>query len=157
MTKKAISPLVAAILLITFSMGISVVVMNWVAPIANTNIEKTGHMDDTRNICSTARAEIISVGINLGNSASINIQNTGDVSINLTEAFIYNKNYDSCKLVFDKSVLDIGDFSSTKNNTCNIFNICNDFLLVDVVSACKNIIIRFNNNLENTTNGCRSS
>ncbi len=157
MKKKAVSPLIAAILLITFSIGISVMVMNWVSPLANTNMEKTGHMDDTRNICSTARAEIISVGIVFGESAAITIQNTGDVSINLTEASIYNKNYDPCNLDFDDSMLDVGDFATAKNNTCNIFNNCDDFLLADVVSVCKNVIIRFNNNLENTTNGCRSS
>lgn len=157
MKKKAVSPLIAAILLITFSIGISVMVMNWVSPIASKNLEKTGHMDSIREYCSTARAEIISVGIVLGDSAAINIQNTGDVPINLTEASIYNKNYDSCNLVFDDSVLDIGDFATAKNNTCNIFNTCDDFLLADVVSVCKNIIIRFNNNLENTTNGCRNS
>ena len=154
MERKAVSPLLGGILLVVFTLGISVVVMNWLTPMANKNIEMADYMDATREYCGTLGAEIVSVAITFPNKTTISVQNTGENPINVTDVVIYNKNYESCRMQFDKSLIDVGDFLGAKNNSCTIFNECDDFLLVEVINVCHDVRIRFKDDLKNSTNGC---
>ena len=157
MKRKAVSPIVATTLLIVLTIGISAIIVNWITPIATDNLEISGHADDTRNYCATARAEIISVNTDNINKTTISIQNTGDAPINLTGAQIYNKDYLSCQLLFDDSNLEVGDLTTATNNTCDILSNCTDFLMVDVTTDCMNIIIRYNDVLVPISDdGCRA-
>ncbi|NOR84908.1 hypothetical protein GQ473_02215 [archaeon] len=156
MKNKAVSPIVATTLLLVFSIALSAIIVNWITPIANNNLEKSDHEDDTRTYCATARADIVSVSIYDTNKTTISIQNVGDADINLTDAYIYNQDYQSCKLSIDDSNLEVGDFAIATNNTCGIISTCDDFLFVDVSTNCKNVIIRYNGVLTPTSDdGCK--
>ena len=153
MKRKAVSPIVATTLLIVLCMGISAIVISWITPIANNNLEKSDHVDDNRNFCATARADIVSIRVTNTNRTTISIQNVGDAALNLTDAYIYNQDYQSCKLSFDDSDLEVGDFAMATNTSCPIISTCDDFLFVDVITNCKNIIIRYGGVLTTTSDG----
>ena len=153
MKHKAVSPIVATTLLIVFTIGISSIIIGWISPIASVNIEKSGHADDVRSYCATARADIVSINIDMDNRTTASIQNVGDSAINLTDAYLYNQNYLSCKLLFDDSSLGVGDFAIATNNNCNIISNCSDFLMVDIITNCKNIVIRHTSALTQTVDG----
>ena len=153
MKQKAISPLVATTLLIVLTIGLSTLILNWISVFSNDHIETSNNADNTRNYCATARADIVSIVIDNTNKTIISVQNVGDTPINLTDAYLYNQNSESCKLLFDDSNLEVGDFAMATNISCPIINTCADFSFVDVITNCKNTIVRYNGVLTPTSNG----
>ena len=153
MNPKALSPLIATLLLVVFVMGLSAIVITWSTPMAQDNLENSDKLDYDLKYCATARADIISVLITPANKTTVNIQNFGDAPLNLSEATIHNKNYQSCTLMFDDSYLDVGDFATATNISCPIITNCSDFLLVDVKTECAKLIVRYNTDLKASNGG----
>ena len=75
--KKAISPLIATILLIGFAIAIAILVWLWYGNVVNGTLEKMSASNDAKMLCSTyVKYNIKSICL-LGSNLVINIENKG--------------------------------------------------------------------------------
>jgi flagellin-like protein len=87
MNKKAVSPLIAAVLLIAFTVAIGAVVMTWGRNFVQTNIDKANDQGSIQSACSLdAKLDIYNSGqgyevCSTPNGLNITVMNTGSTAL----------------------------------------------------------------------------
>ncbi len=95
MDNKGISPLIAAVLLIAFTVAIATVIMGWMSTTTRTTTSNITGKTETAVGCSDAAVKIDHVYVTSGGSGAIVVVNTGfkDLTVNGT---VYNNTGASC-------------------------------------------------------------
>ncbi len=137
-SKKGLSPLVGAVLLIVFTIGIGAIIMSWV----NTYTKETTY-DASRGSkevldCASTNIKIEDIYINSANSVKLILRNTGLKPIQIKEAIVWDVNGTKCLLNFSSSLLDVSAMAELTNNSCPITFTpgCNEFKTATVTTTC---------------------
>ena len=141
--RKAVSPLIASVFLVVFTIGISAVLVDWL----NTFTKDT---TDDVSISSRSVINCIKVDISIDN-VYLEVNSTGDdiisalvinkgPKVNIVSAYVYSTDGSSCTLSGSTQTISKGNSQTRINDTgCDIFagnSSCPDFLMVKIITDC---------------------
>ncbi|MBW6462349.1 MAG: hypothetical protein K0B07_04855 [DPANN group archaeon] len=136
--KKGLSPLIATILLIVFTIGIATIIISWMNTYtkdatldANTN---TQSMLD----CTNTNIDIDKVYILSENSVKVIARNTGHKTLMLKEAFVWDVNGTRCNLNITEEILGKSESIELVNDSCltTFTTGCPEFGMATVSTTC---------------------
>ena len=140
MKRKGISPLIAVVLLVVFTVAIATIIMSW----ARTYTKRTSGTIDVSSeemlSCTDVSVEIEDVYITIGSTENITrviIRNL-DSNTTLESAKVYNSTGSFCPLnTSGVGTLSKGIEITLENTSCNIFNAgCGNFHKASVTTPC---------------------
>lgn len=133
MTNKGISPLIAAVLLIAFTVALSTIIMGWMSSMTReTTTSVSGKVGSTLD-CSNAAVSIKKVYIS-GTSATISVANSGYYDLNVS-ATLYNSTGGSCT-TSSATELTTGTVGTLSLTSCPDISTPSDFGSVIVNTQC---------------------
>jgi flagellin-like protein len=120
---KGISPLIAAVLLIAFTVAIATLVMGWFSTLTRTTTETVSNKTSESVSCSNAQIGIQDIYITAGNSATgsarVIVKNTGFKTLGVTSLQIYNTTGHN----FSSGFSGVGSFPPGSIQTFSIENV----------------------------------
>lgn len=137
---KGISPLIAAVLLIAFTVAIATLVAGWFSTLAGGTTEKVTNTTDLAVDCSAASINIKEVYVKAGLAGTVRVlvENNGFTdNLNISSAFAYNSTGNAFVATevpvsdFDRGEIQILTFSDANMSTCP-----NNFDRVIVTTSC---------------------
>ncbi len=143
--KKGISPLIAAVLLIVFTIGISTIIMSWINTYTkDTTSEASRNTQDLLD-CASTNVNILDVYILGPTSVKVIARNTGMKPIMIKEGYVWDTNGTRCILNFTTSMIDGGISFDLINTTCSItFNAgCPEFQKATISTTCSGVTSKF--------------
>ena len=143
--KKGISPLIAAVLLIVFTIGIATIIMSWInAYTKDTTSDATKNTEDLID-CAGTNVNILDVYILTPTSVKVIARNTGMKPIMVKEGYVLDTNGTLCMLNFTSSMIDGGMSFDLINTTCPItFTAgCLEFQKATISTTCSGVVSRF--------------
>ncbi|MCK5594241.1 MAG: hypothetical protein KAI18_03295 [Candidatus Aenigmarchaeota archaeon] len=136
--KKGLSPLIATVLLVVFTIGIATIIISWM----NT-YTKDATLDanaDTQSMldCTNTNIDIDKVYILSENSVKVIARNTGHKPLILKEAFIWDVNGTRCNLNITEETLAESESIELVNDSClTTFTAdCPEFDMATVSTTC---------------------
>ena len=139
-SSKALSPLVATILLVAFALGVASFVGDWFSSYAKENINRASTPAQSMVDCYRQMIEIISVKQSDGNTVYVRVGNYGQMPVVVRKVIAYNYTDMQPCLIFDdpKGVpLDRGAERTFVNSSCP--SGYGEVYLVRVTTSCKNV------------------
>ena len=136
--KKGLSPLIASVLLIVFTIGISAIIITWM----NTYTKEMTYdaNKDTSTIvdCTNTNIDIDGTYIITSDDVKTIARNTGHKIIYLKEAYIWDINGTNCNLNITNSELGVAESIQLINDSCDIdFTTgCSEFGKITVSTTC---------------------
>ncbi len=87
---KGVSPLIAAVLLIVFTVAIGAVVLNWMTEYTKGTTEKAGTDTSTTVECAKQILDIVDVKIDNDGNVTVFLQNLGSADARITTVTLYD-------------------------------------------------------------------
>ncbi len=137
MKMKGVSPLIAAVLLIVFTVAIGAVVLNWMTSYTQGTTERAG--TDTSSTIDCAKQILSIENVSKSNGqVTVRIENLGSASAELTNLYVYDDLGNSCEATISET-LPAGGFKifkapTTPDPECD--KVSNDTYTVRVSSSC---------------------
>ena len=103
MARKGISPLIAVVLLVVFTVGISVVISSWLSSYARQTTEQARGVTEQAVQCAQAVIDITGADDN-----GVFVANIGAVDINITKIYVYDNQTNRCDLDVNEK-LEVGE------------------------------------------------
>lgn len=143
--KKGLSPLIAAVLLIVFTIGIATIIMSWINTYTKDTTSEASQNTQDLIDCASTNMDIQDVYILAPTSVKVIARNTGMKPIIIKEGHIWDTNGTSCMLNFTASLVDEGISFNLINTTCPItFTAgCPEFQKVTISTTCSGVTSRF--------------
>ncbi len=143
---KGISPLIAAVMLIAFTVAIATLIMGWYSSTARSTTASITNHTTTAVGCADARLSIQEVFVEANESATVTvvIQNTGFGPINIEDVQVFNKTGHNTSTGF--AVVDNfqkGQIANIKLYNATIVNCPADFSKVVATSNCGGVTDTF--------------
>ncbi|MEM5868696.1 MAG: archaellin/type IV pilin N-terminal domain-containing protein [Candidatus Aenigmatarchaeota archaeon] len=113
---KGLSPLIASVLLIAFTVSVAMIIMTWFSSFARGTTESIGATGETAVGCSSAGINIEHVYIS-GTNGVIVVRNIGFVPLNVT-GMIVNTTGSTCTTASPTTV-DVGETKALSLTNCN--------------------------------------
>ncbi len=137
---KGVSQLVSATLLITFTIGMSVVIWHWTGPYTRGGIETAERGGEVILDCAVGDLQIEEVIVfRTTNTTNVRIKNSGSIPLNITEVFVYSDSMDYCELNSTKTLIEKRE-SVTFEGACSIFtDRCSNFKFAKVITSCSDV------------------
>jgi flagellin-like protein len=143
---KGISPLIAAVMLMAFTVAIATLIMGWYSSTARSTTSSITNHTTAAVGCADARLSIQEVFIKANESAYVTvvIQNTGFGPINIEDVQIFNRTGHNTSTGFEK-VLNFqkGQIANIKIENASITNCPADFSKVVATSNCGGVTDTF--------------
>lgn len=137
---KALSTIVASVILVIIVVGVSVILMTWVKDYTKSTTTKIESSDEQLMECGGSEIKIADIWLNnnSGNiSVKMNVRNVGHQKLRLMSASVYNTTGSSCSFNVSYITLDLSDSASLEKADCNIINAsCNNFDKAEVTTQC---------------------
>lgn len=136
--KKGLSPLIAAVLLIVFTIGIATIIMSWInAYTKDTTYQASQNTQDVID-CASTNVDIDSVYILSANSVKVIARNSGLKPMLIKEAYMWDTNGTRCILNGTTSLIDKSISFELINASCSISftSGCLEFDKVTVSNTC---------------------
>lgn len=141
MRKKGVSPLIATVLLIVFTVAISTIVVSWLRDYTS---DTTSSVSDTGQEvieCAKQNLKISNTYITVYTATGISdikatLRNTGSVNFTISSAYVYNTTGDFCDMMPSITLVTVGGVVNLANNTCDILTATSDFNRVEVTTTC---------------------
>ncbi|MEA3230035.1 MAG: archaellin/type IV pilin N-terminal domain-containing protein [archaeon] len=138
MKKKGISPLIAAVLLIVFTVAISTLVVNWLRTYTTDMTDTVDTTSENVLDCAKQNLEITNVylGVDASNPETIKatLKNTGQIEFTLTSAYAYNTSGDFCSL--NTVTVPVGGVANIQNSSCEFLIDSDGFSHLEVTTDC---------------------
>jgi len=129
---KGVSPLVAAVLIIAFTVSVSMIVMGWFSTFIRGTTANVSGTTQEALACQVASINIEHVYAS-GNTATIVVKNTGFTDLNVT-GLLVNTTGGTC--TFSTTEVPKGSVKSLQNTSCSILPNCNAFDRAVVTTNC---------------------
>jgi len=130
MPRKGLSPLIATVLLIAFTVSIGAILMTWVSSLTKESTGEIGNKSSSIIDCNVADITIDDVYIDLrANISRVIVRNSGLTTVEVTDAILMSITGENATPV--NGSLPITNFSSGK-----VANI--EFNITNVITACSN-------------------
>ncbi len=145
--KKGISPLIAAVLLIAFTVAIATLVMGWFSQVTRTTTTTVSNKTTEAVSCSNAQVTIEDVYMRLNateSDARVIVKNTGFSSITITSLQVYNTTGHNFSTGFGTGTLAAGAVAAYNITRASIPS-CATFSKAIVTSSCGGIADTFEN------------
>ena len=119
-SRKGISPLIAAVLLIAFTVSVSMIIMGWFSTFTRTTTANISASTTEAIGCNAASINIehVYIGNSSTNTSSILVKNTGFTNLNVS-GMVINTTGGTCG--FAVTSLSKGAIISLTNSSCKIF------------------------------------
>ena len=125
--KKAVSPMIASVLLIMFVIALSTIIVNWLKGYAKDQTEATDIMTDANTNCIKQNIRINTVWM-MKNSSSLDstvrllVDNSGSVSANVSSVEVFTIYGESCTLASStgSDTVGAGDQIIWENTSCAV-------------------------------------
>ena len=116
--KKGVSPLIAVVLLIVFTVAVSTMIMSWMNTYTKTTTTSASANTDTVITCSQQTVNIPTTGVvyNSTGNVVVNIENNGQINTTIKKVLAYDKNGVSCDLGLGDITLEVGDIVNNITN-----------------------------------------
>lgn len=139
MVKKAVSPMVATVLLVVFTIGISILIIDWIRGYTKETSTSSQEVTSKLEECNMQDIKIRQAYLS-NTSARLIILNTGSAKTKLAAASIFNKSGHYCAFnITNATILDIGE-TFTLDTNCTIINkTCGNFDRVYVTTQCSGV------------------
>ncbi len=127
--RKGVSPLIAAVLLIVFTIGVATIVMSWVNEYTKDTTEKASENTDQMMDCANTNIDIKDVYINyMGTDTTVKLiaANTGLSDLKVKEAYVMDTNGTRCFMdltgsdTMDDTVFAKGNSFELINESCGL-------------------------------------
>lgn len=141
---KAISPLVATVLLVVFAIGISTLILTWTQTYTKSSISTAEAKSEVIFECSSANIDVESVYMAENETSNmtvidVDVVNTGHSPVTLLQAFVWDKAGAFCSLNITEPLLNEGETTRVSNSNCSLFvndTTCSTFDRVKVSTNC---------------------
>ena len=112
--KKGVSPLIAVVLLIVFTVAVSTMIMSWMNTYTKTTTSSASANTDTVITCSQQIVNIPTTGVvyNTSGYVIVNVENNGQTNTTIKKVLAYDKNGLSCDLGLGDTILEVGDIAN---------------------------------------------
>ena len=109
--KKGVSPLIAVVLLIVFTVAVLTMIMSWMNTYTKTTATSASANTDTVITCSQQTVNIPTTGVvsNTTGYVTVNIENNGQINTTIKKVLAYDKNGLSCDMGLGDNTLEVGD------------------------------------------------
>ncbi|NOQ55371.1 MAG: hypothetical protein GQ477_01050 [Nanohaloarchaea archaeon] len=136
--KKGLSPLIATVLLVVFTIGIATIIISWMNIYTKDATLDANQDTQTMLDCTNTNIDIDKVYILSENSVKVIARNTGHKPLILKEAFVWDTNGTRCILNITDSTLDESESIELTNDSCQItFTAgCPEFDMATVSTTC---------------------
>lgn len=142
MKRKGISPLIAAVLLIVFTVAISTIVVNWLRDYTTETTSSVGDTSQEVLECAKQNLQISNIYLTINTTAGgedivkATLKNTGSVNFTVSSAYVYDTSGDFCSLIPIGDV-SAGNVENLKNDSgCEIFDAVAEFSRVEITTTC---------------------
>lgn len=137
---KALSTIVASVILVIIVVGVSVILMGWVKDYTKSTTTSIESSDTQLMECGGSEIKITDIWLN-NNSGNISVKmivrNVGHQKLNLISSTVYNTTGSSCNFNVSYIILDLSDSATLEKVDCNIINTsCNNFDKAEVTTNC---------------------
>ncbi len=136
--KKGLSPLIATVLLVVFTIGIATIIISWMN--TYTKDATADANQDTRTMldCTNTNIDIDNVYILSENSVKVIARNTGHKPLILKEAFVWDVNGTRCNLNITDGLLAESESIELMNDSCTttFTSGCPEFGMATVSTTC---------------------
>ena len=143
MKRKGVSPLIAAVLLIVFTVAISTIVVNWLRDYTTETTSSVGETSREVIDCAKENLKMTNAYITVNTTADADdvikatLKNTGHVDFTISSAYVYNTVGDYCDMTPVDTTVVPGAVKNLENATgCSIFESTGDFSRVEVTTTC---------------------
>ena len=117
--RKGVSPLIAVVLLIVFTVAVSTMIMSWMNTYTKTTTASASANTDTVITCSQQTINIpttTGVNVNGGDNVTVNIENNGQRATTIQKVLAYDLGGRTCDLTPVNKTLSVGDIVSRRVN-----------------------------------------
>lgn len=138
MSNKGLSPFIATVLIVAFTISTAIIIMNWYKSFSLEASERIGNQTSQRIDCSYAAISFRNVCVNGENITGI-IENTGNIDLRNIEIDIIYKN--GTTLVYNSTQLGIEDALLVGNRRYFNINVGdrNEIMMVVVKTFCPKV------------------
>ncbi len=140
MKRKGLSPLIAAVLLIVFTVAIASMVMTWLRDYTTGATENVDATSQDIMQCAKESLQVTNVYLSIDVTGDemirATVKNTGTVNINLSSAHIYNRTGDFCTLGVLNTMSPGGVINLQNLSGCDLFTDLANFSRVEVTTYC---------------------
>ena len=135
-SRKGVSPLIATVLLIVFTIALGTIIIAWLTNYTSTTTEQTSATSNRLTECAKAAITIDAIYSSTAdkNITKVDVRNNGLLKINVTNVVVSSVGT-SCKLVATATEdMQVGDLRSFTNSACSIT--CNSYANTRVTTNC---------------------
>ena len=141
MRRKGVSPLIATVLLIVFTVAISTIVVSWLRDYTSDTTSSVSGTSQEVIECAKQNLKISNAYITVNTATGISdikatLRNTGSVNFTISSAYVYNTTGDFCNMMPSTTLVAVGAVINLANNTCGILTSTSDFSRVEVTTTC---------------------
>ncbi len=126
MTKrKAVSPLIAVVLLIVFTVAVSTMIMSWMNTYTKDTTAGASSNTDTVIACSKQTVKIpASSGVTtIGNlNVTVYVENNGQMNTTIKKVIAFDSANAACEISSTEQTLEVGDFEAFGPVNCTAVN-----------------------------------
>ncbi len=123
---KGISPLIASVLLIAFTVSIATIILGWFSGFVKTTTENVSSSTEQTMGCSVAGISIEHIYLNVsGSNASVVVKNTGYKDFSNVSALIVSKSGATCSGSINslkKGMVGTLSFNCASITSCDVFD-----------------------------------
>ena len=146
--RKGVSPLIASVLLVTFTIALGSLILGFFTGTTNKLAEDTEKGRQETAECTYKSAKISDIFINTSGTFQTiraSVTNDGNGNLTLRSAAVYDTAGNKCPFNAGGNVLEPGDTKLYTNSTdCTIFSSqCTDFAYAEVTTTCGNAFDTF--------------
>lgn len=140
--RKGISPLIAAVLLVVFTVAISAMVVNWLSSYTSTTTQSASNSSANVVRCAQQNLGVSAIYVTVNTTAAgnetfrISAVNTGTGTVTLISGNVFNDTGDSCSLSTLGAISQGGVNQLTGNCDILTSSTCADFERVQLVTSC---------------------
>ncbi len=141
MRKKGVSPLIATVLLIVFTVAISTLVVSWLREYTADTTSSVGDTSQEVIECAKQNLKISNSYITVNTTTGISdvkatLKNTGSVNFTISSAYVYDTTGDFCDMTPSITLVSVGNVANLVNDTCDILTATSEFGRIEVTTTC---------------------
>ena len=118
--RKGVSPLIAVVLLIVFTVAVSTMIMSWMNTYTKDTTTSASSNTDTVIACSQQTVSIPQTTGVIYNATTglvtVNVENNGQSTTTIKKVIAYDVDGDTCILTPDTTELEVGDIVTNQTN-----------------------------------------
>ncbi len=119
MERKGISPLIAAVLLIVFTVAVGTLIMNWMTTYTKTTTESAGSGTTSTMNCAKQILDIADIKTSGNFNVTVLVQNQGSVAANMTKVIAYDDSGNTCTINSTPQTVSAGDIVILPTKNCS--------------------------------------